>query len=330
MKRVNLNMAADSTGLFTVRRFKGSGTTQRSRHEAWLEFRKTGVGGSDMAVLLGDSPWHTPVELWQEKTGRVEPEDISGKWAVIKGNALEGELRKRFRSMHPELQVIDGTDVSVVSKTHPIMHASLDGWLYDAEKDSWGVLEIKTTNAFSGRTDWRDIDGRLKAPDYYMAQVTHYMAVTGFTWGYFYADIGEAEPVEIRFDRDEDDVNAVIEAAETFWGFVERDEMPELLGSDIANVYPNPKPDIVDMSGREDISRLLDEYDAAKTVVKDAKAEETRLQNEILVTIGDHTGVRAGGYEATYKPFKRAGYTKTVKPSEGRTFRFRALSSKEQ
>lgn len=330
MKRVTIEMAAKSTGLFDVHRFKGSGTTKQSRHEKWLEFRKSGVGGSDMAVLLGSSPWHTPVELWQEKTGRSSGDDLDDKWLVERGRLLEDGLRRRFLRNHAELAGINGTDVSLVSKEHPCMHASLDGFLYDEASDSWGVLEIKTTNAFSGRTQWHDLDGRLKAPDYYMAQVTHYMAVTGFKWGYFYADIGEAEPVEVRFERDEDDVNAVIDAAETFWGFVERDEMPELLGMDVANVYPNPQPDIVDMDGREDICRLLDEYDAAKTVVRDAKDEETRLQNEILLAIGDHTGVRAGGYEATYRPFKRAGYTKTVKPSEGRTFRFRALNSKEQ
>ena len=84
------------------------------------------------------------------------------------------------------------------------MHASLDGFVYDEESDSWGILEIKTANANRGRTDWHDETGELVAPQYYMAQVTHYMAVTGFTWGVFYADIGESEPVEVRFERDEE------------------------------------------------------------------------------------------------------------------------------
>ena len=113
-----------------------------------------------------------------EKTNRQQPEDISGKWAIVKGNALEVELRRRFRKLHPEYQVIDGTDISLVSKEHPLMHASLDGFVYDEASDSWGVLEIKTANANRGRTDWHDETGELIAPDYYLAQVTHYMAVT--------------------------------------------------------------------------------------------------------------------------------------------------------
>lgn len=139
-----------------------------------------------MSTILGLNPYSTPYELWLEKTNRQQPEDISGKWAIIKGNALEVELRRRFRQLHPEYQVIDGTDISLVSKQHPSMHASLDGFVYDEESDSWGILEIKTANANRGRTDWHDETGELIAPDYYLAQVTHYMAVTGFTWGVFY------------------------------------------------------------------------------------------------------------------------------------------------
>ena len=228
MSRMTIDKARRSTDMFSLRRFGGAGTTKESRHQAWLSFRTEGVGGSDMSTILGFNTYKTPYELWLEKTGRQEPEDISGRWAIIKGNALEVELRRRFRQLHPEFQVIDGTDISLVSDAHPVMHASLDGFIYDEASDSWGILEIKTANANRGRTDWHDDAGELIAPAYYVAQVTHYMAVTGFRWGYFYADIGEAEPVEVRFERDEDDVDAIIHAAEDFWGFVARDEMPAL------------------------------------------------------------------------------------------------------
>lgn len=185
MSRMTIDKARESTDMFSIRRFGGAGTTKESRHQAWLSFRTEGVGGSDMSTILGFNTYKTPYELWLEKTGRQEPEDISGRWAIIKGNALEVELRRRFRQLHPEFQVIDGTDISLVSDAHPVMHASLDGFIYDEASDSWGILEIKTANANRGRTDWHNDEGELIAPDYYMAQVTHYMAVTGFRWGVF-------------------------------------------------------------------------------------------------------------------------------------------------
>lgn len=258
MKRVTVDMAAQATGLFDVHRFRQH--TKKERESAWHAFRALGVGGSDMSTILGLNPYSTPYDLWLEKTNRQQPEDISGKWAIVKGNALEVELRRRFRQLHPEYQVIDGTDISLVSKQHPLMHASLDGFVYDEESDSWGILEIKTANANRGRTDWHDETGELVAPQYYMAQVTHYMAVTGFTWGVFYADIGESEPVEVRFERDEDDIHAVIKAAEDFWGFVTRDEMPALTGADVAKAYPEPSEGIEDMSDSTDLRRLMADY----------------------------------------------------------------------
>lgn len=271
MKRVTVDMAAKATGLFDVHRFRQH--TKKERESAWHAFRALGVGGSDMSTILGLNPYSTPYDLWLEKTNRQQPEDISGKWAIIKGNALEVELRRRFRQLHQEYQVIDGTDISLVSKQHPLMHASLDGFLYDSESDSFGVLEIKTANANRGRTDWHDETGELVAPQYYMAQVTHYMAVTGFTWGVFYADIGESEPVEVRFERDEDDIHAVIKAAEDFWGFVTRGEMPALTGADVAKAYPEPSEGIEDMAKKTVIRRAFP-YLPVSVEARDAAASD--------------------------------------------------------
>lgn len=141
---------------FHVIRFNQRTATER--HEAWLTQRDHGVGGSDLSTILGLNKYATPYTLWLEKTGREQHMDISGKWAVVKGNALERELRNRFRSLHPEWECYDGTDKSLVSNTHPCMHASLDGILYD-EARGHGVLEIKTANAHRGATDWHDTDG---------------------------------------------------------------------------------------------------------------------------------------------------------------------------
>ena len=329
MSRMTIDKARESTDMFSIRRFGGAGTTKESRHQAWLSFRTEGVGGSDMSTILGFNTYKTPYELWLEKTGRQEPEDISGRWAIIKGNALEIELRRRFRQLHPEYQVIDGTDISLVSDAHPVMHASLDGFLYDEASDSWGVLEIKTANANRGRTDWHNETGELVAPDYYMAQVTHYMAVTGFAWGVFYADIGESEPVEVRFERDEDDIQAVTAAAEDFWGYVARDEMPRLTGQDVAKAYPSPAEGIEDMSGNSDLQNVMDSYRQVIADEKTLKARKEELQDCILVYVGDHEGVRCGNLQATYKHSTRKGYTRVVEPWEGRSFRFSEIKPKK-
>ena len=85
MKRVTVDMAAQATGLFDVHRFRQH--TKKERESAWHAFRALGVGGSDMSTILGLNPYSTPYDLWLEKTNRQQPEDISGKWAIVKGNA---------------------------------------------------------------------------------------------------------------------------------------------------------------------------------------------------------------------------------------------------
>ena len=136
-----------------------------------------------------------------------------------------------------------------------------------------------------------------------MAQVTHYMAVTGFRWGYFYADIGEAEPVEVRFERDEDDVNAVVKAAEDFWGFVTRGEMPALTGADVDKAqsmppYPDGYEQVVDHEF-DDLAAMYSTYAQAESNAKKAKE---KIADQLKAMVGaEREGLISGGWKAGYR-----------------------------
>lgn len=284
---------------FHVIRFNQRTATER--HEAWLTQRDHGVGGSDLSTILGLNKYATPYTLWLEKTGREQHMDISGKWAVVKGNALETALRARFRSLHPEWECYDGTDKSLVSNTHPCMHASLDGILYD-EARGHGVLEIKTANAHRGATDWHDTDGNLMIPDYYMAQVTHYLSAAGWTWGVVYADIGEAEPVEIMFERDEDDITAAITAAESFWGYVERDEPPALTVPDVDDMQTREQPDGFEQADDQEFDRLASLWQSLDDTEKTAKKQKTHVAEQLKTMVGaDRAGLISSTCQVGYK-----------------------------
>ena len=57
--------------------------------EEWLEVRKSGIGGSEVAAICGLSKWESAYTLWLRKTGQVEDKDLSGNEAVEWGNRLE-------------------------------------------------------------------------------------------------------------------------------------------------------------------------------------------------------------------------------------------------
>lgn len=308
--------------MFKVKRFDAS--TKAAREAEWLEFRATGVGGSDMGAILGLNKYSTPYLLWLEKTGRSPHEDISDKWAVVKGNVLEGELRKRFKRLHPELEVWDGTDKTLVSNEHPCMHASLDGYIYDPQR-GFGVLEIKTANANRGRADWHDDDGNLIAPDYYMAQVTHYLAVTGWTYGVFYADIGEPEPVEVWFERDEEDIDIVVRRAEEFWRYVTDDVPPALTTADeVRAVYPQDDGDLQPADSAE-FDEIASAYEAAAADEKAARDRKKACVDRLAVMVGEHQGITSVNWQVTYKTQCRAEHI--VKASTTRVLRVKALNN---
>jgi putative phage-type endonuclease len=284
-----------SNDVFEVVRFRQR--TRAEREAAWLAQRGLGIGGSDMSTILGVNKYQTPYSLWLEKTGRAEHEDISGRWPVIKGNVLEGELRRWFRRRYPAMSLTDGTDMSLISKAHPCMRASLDGVLWDEDR-GFGVLECKTASAYRA-ADWHDVDGSLKAPDYYMAQVTHYLAVTGWSYGCFVADIGESEPVEVWFERDEDDIKTVVDAAEAFWGFIQRDEPPELTGMDVDALYPQDDGDI-ELIDSDQFKEMSATYLRLSNQLASLKAQKEKVGQDLKVFIGEHKGLKSGRWQATY------------------------------
>ena len=74
-------------------------------HKEWLKNRTYGIGGSDASAIVGMNPYKTNIELFEEKTGRRIPEDISQKPYVQYGTRAEPLIRELFRLDYPEYQV---------------------------------------------------------------------------------------------------------------------------------------------------------------------------------------------------------------------------------
>ena len=63
--------------------------------QAWLESRRLGIGGSDVAAILGFSPYKSPYQLWLDKTGRSERKESQNESAHFV-NLLEDVVAKEF------------------------------------------------------------------------------------------------------------------------------------------------------------------------------------------------------------------------------------------
>ena len=189
---------------------------EKSREE-WLEERKSGIGGSDAATIVGLNPYSDNIKLWEIKTKRAEQEDISNKPCVKYGVEMEGNLRNSFAIKHPK---------------YPFLFASLDGILINKETGEKGILEIKTSEILrkSQKEKWNN-----KVPDNYFIQVLHYLNVTGYTFAYLFAELKYSEDLQTlktyKFERNNfiEDINYLQEKEIEFWKYVEEDKRPPLI-----------------------------------------------------------------------------------------------------
>ena len=189
--------------------------------------RRRYIGGSDVAAILGLNPWKTNIELWEEKTGLRQPENISQKEEVKRGVNMEPLLRNIFAITRPHLTVQEGR--FLVHPDYLFMAANIDGIVDDGI--SPGVLEIKTARV-KNLSDWKD-----RVPDYYYLQCLHYLAVTGWRYAILYAYLEIVLPDreitgylrEYRIERKEEEIDLLLKAEIEFWDYVQKKIRPNLV-----------------------------------------------------------------------------------------------------
>lgn len=203
--------------------------------EEWLKERQKGIGGSDAAVILGLNPYKNNIRLWEEKTGKVQAEDISDKPYVKYGTQAEDLLRELFKLDFPQYEVSHDENTIIKHPKYPFLFASLDGQLVDKETRELGILEIKTTNILQSmqKEKWKE-----KIPDNYFCQVLHYLNVTGYSFAILKAQLKYDFDGDIKLETRhykinrcdfEEDIKELEKAEVEFWTkYVEKDIQPPL------------------------------------------------------------------------------------------------------
>lgn len=126
--------------------------------DEWYELRRTGIGGSDAAAVLGESKWKTPYKVWREKVfGERDPDNKSFQ----AGRRLEPIIREWYEDETGQKVVIPGF---MRDKHYKFLCGNVDGLTDDK------VIEIKTARF----NDWGDTP-----PNAYVLQCQHYLLLTG-------------------------------------------------------------------------------------------------------------------------------------------------------
>lgn len=239
------------------------------------------IGASDAAAVLGLSRWATPLSVWAEKTGEVEPEDISDKLHIEVGTELESLVCKLFTKR-------TGKKITNAPKTfyhskYPFLAANLDGIIESED----AVFEAKTASGWKAK-EW---EGE-SIPQEYIVQVLHQLAVTGKKIGYIACLIGGNADFRWKVvPRDEKAIAQIIKKEVDFWQkFVLPKVMPLTITKNdsdtLFKLFPmgiNEEP--VELGPKADI--LVDTLKALQQDEKALKGQIDKTRNEIKAMLKD-------------------------------------------
>jgi YqaJ-like viral recombinase domain len=232
--------------------------------------RRSFIGGSDARIVMGND--EAPlIQLWREKRGEVEPEDLSGNLVVQLGTATE-ELNRTWYERNTGRHVTD-VQRRVRHSAIPWMVATLDGTVEGTD----AVFEAKFMLPWSFSEE--------AAAKKYMAQVQHNMWVTHLRSSVLSIITGGGKWVEITIPMDPLYLSVLVSAEKKFWRCVQSGEQPHLINAE----PPRPRIEairIVDMSAsnswaefaalfRNTRSAFLD-HERAKSELKALMPEDAR------------------------------------------------------
>ncbi len=206
-------------------------------HEEWLKERKKGIGSSDVAALLGVSPFKSNIDLWEEKVGLKQAEDISDLEYVRNGTLSEAPLRELFKIDYPEYEVSHEENEMMVHPKYNFIRCSPDSLLTEKSTGRKGFLEIKRCMVSNGSQYLKWKNGSI--PEYYYTQTLQYfLANPNMKFGYLRAYIirysfdgsvsREVRDYKIADSREEiqEDLDYLLPKEIEFWECVEKHIRP--------------------------------------------------------------------------------------------------------
>ena len=269
--------------------------------EQWLQIRRGYLGGSDAGAVIGMNKYGSAVSVWAEKTGKAP--EFGGNTATNVGTYLEDLVAKLF--MEETGKTVRRLKFTIVNPAYPFACANIDREVLCED----AILECKTTTNIGNISKMRSGE----CPDQWYAQVTHYMAVTGAKKAYLAALENNQKLHIFEIERDEDEINALMEAERAFWeDYVIGDKMPTADGSDatsetIKRLFPVDDGESMDLS---EFDGDLIRRDAISRQIKDLEKEVDEIDNRIKAEMKDCSTGDSGRFSVSWKTQTRSKFDK--------------------
>jgi putative phage-type endonuclease len=249
----------------------------------WDEIRSRGIGGSEIAAVVGLSPWVSRFALWHRKRGTLGKQDVNAgmNW----GHRLESVICDAWSEKRDMLDV-----ERAGTYCHPDRRwqlANVDRLLYDDEfrPNPVGLLEVKTAHQYDAH-EWGP-DGSDEIPPYYRCQVLWYMDVLGVPEAHLAVLIGGSDYREYVIPYSADEAGWLREQGEQFWREVQAGIPPAIDAHDAT--YEAVRKMHPDINGEDVVipNQVYAEYATTKKAADKAAAEHKRAKSTLLDLMGD-------------------------------------------
>jgi predicted phage-related endonuclease len=254
--------------------------------------RRSGLGGSDIAAILGMSPYRKPFDVYLEKTGQLDDpiEESERIWA---GKRLERVIAEMYTEK-------TGRAHQWMDKTLPAVAGAGEHriWTPDALVDPDGGMDAKNV-AWDQGYQW-GLPDTADVPDHIAIQANWYIDCSAREWWDIAAFFGGHELRIYRVVRDPETIGMMREAAEKFWrDHVVLNVPPPLeysAGAErwLKKRFPNSSGILREIESPDEYA-VVTAYAEAKAAFDAAEAQKKNWALRLKALIGDADGLSIGG-----------------------------------
>lgn len=248
--------------------------------------RRTYLGSSDVAGILGLSPWSTPLDVYLDKVEGKQPVISEAKLKILqRGKRLEPYVLDMLTIEH-SIELIHRNN-RYLDRQHKFLAAEID-----AETSDGRNVEGKTTGDFYDKSLWGE-EGSDDVPIYYAAQCMHGMMCNGAASTLLPVMLGIDDFRVYEIHRDESTIAAIRETELEFWDRVQRrDPPPPSNAADVLRMYPTDSG--ATKQATDDMVQVVNEFKAKKKEAKFIAGELEDLADQIKLFMLDATTLSYG------------------------------------
>lgn len=263
------------------------------------EERRRYIGGSDVAAIVGLSPYKTALDVYADKLGLVPP--FAGNAFTRWGKRLEAVIADCYSETTGRELEPGGF---IVHPKYPWAAGNLD------RRNRAERLVVECKAAGVRQADRWGEPGTDEIPEEYLLQCAWYLMLTEYSVAEIPVLLGGNDFRVYRVERDEELERSLLDAAARFWhDHIEKQVPPEIGAGEatarlLQRIHPEDRLQLIEATEYDDdLARKLQLVRDQADIVEQ---EKSSIENALKARIGDAAGLKGVNWKITWKKSKDA------------------------